>query len=169
IDAMFTFDIPPGGWSQATHAAVVEVDIETGLVHVLRYLTVGDIGRVINPAIVAGQIRGGVAQGIGSVLLEHFVYGDDGQPLTTTLLDYLAPTATDLPFIEVDHIERPEHGVDEFRGVGEGGAIGAPAALSAAIEDALGPLGVRIDDQYLPPARVLALIQAAHAEGASVA
>jgi aerobic carbon-monoxide dehydrogenase large subunit len=86
------------------------------------------------------------------------VYGDDGQPLTTTLLDYLAPTATDLPAIEVVHLERPEHREDEFRGVGEGGAIGAPAALVAAIEDALSPFGVQIDHQYLPPWRILELL-----------
>jgi carbon-monoxide dehydrogenase large subunit len=158
VEVLYTFEIPPGGWSQATHTCEVEVDIDTGMVRVLRYVVVGDCGRVINPAIVAGQIRGGIVQGIGSVLFEHFVYGDDGQPLTTTLRDYLVPTAPDVPPIEVEHLEHPDHGADEFRGVGEGGAIGAPAALSAAIEDALAPLGVRITDQFLPPARVLALI-----------
>jgi aerobic carbon-monoxide dehydrogenase large subunit len=158
LDVTFTYQIPPGGWSQATHACEIEVDIETGVVRVLRYLVVGDCGRVINPAIVKGQIRGGVAQGIGSVLLERFAYDAEGQPQTTTLLDYLVPLATDLPDIEVVHLERAEHGPDEFRGVGEGGAIGAPAALSAAIEDALAPFDVRVVDQYLPPWRVLELI-----------
>jgi carbon-monoxide dehydrogenase large subunit len=164
LEFLAAYDIPPGGWAQATHGAVVEVDVDTGIVTLLRYVTIGDIGHVINPAIVDGQIRGGVVQGIGSVLFEHFVYGEDGQPLTTTLLDYLAPTATDLPFIEVEHVQRPEHREDEFRGVGEGGAIGSPAALSAAIEDALAPLGVQVHDQHLPPSRVLALIQAAAAD-----
>jgi carbon-monoxide dehydrogenase large subunit len=155
VDVVFTYDIPPGGWSQATHACVVEVDIDTGVVRILRYLVVGDCGRVINPAVVAGQIRGGVAQGIGSVLLEQFVYDEDGQPRTTTLLDYLAPLASDLPDIEIEHLELSTHHDDEFRGVGEGGAIAAPAALVAAIEDAL---GVRVDDQYLPPWRVRELL-----------
>jgi carbon-monoxide dehydrogenase large subunit len=157
IDVSFTYDIPPGGWSQATHACVVDVDIVTGVVRVVRYLVVGDCGRVVNPAIVAGQIRGGVVQGIGSVLHERFVYDDDGQPRTTTLLDYLAPLATDVPVIEVEHLELPTHGEHEYRGVGEGGAIAAPAAVVAAIEDALSPFGVRIDEQHLPPWRICEL------------
>jgi carbon-monoxide dehydrogenase large subunit len=164
IDVTFTYDIPPGGWSQATHSCVVEVDIETGIVRVLRYLVVGDCGRIVNPAIVAGQIRGGVAQGIGSVLFERFVYDDDGQPRTTTLLDYLVPLASDLPDIEVEHLELATHGEHEFRGVGEGGAIASPAALVAAIEDALSHLGVRLDEQHLPPWRLCELMvsQAQH-------
>jgi carbon-monoxide dehydrogenase large subunit len=158
IDVSFSYDIPPGGWSQATHACTVEVDVETGVVRVLRYVVVGDCGHVVNPAIVAGQVRGGVAQGIGSVLLEQFVYDDDGQPRTTTLLDYLAPLASDLPDIEVEHLELVTHRADEFRGVGEGGAIAAPAALTSAIENALSGYGIRIEDQYLPPWRVRELI-----------
>jgi carbon-monoxide dehydrogenase large subunit len=158
IDVSFTYDIPPGGWSQATHACVVDVDTVTGVVRIVRYLVVGDCGRVVNPAIVAGQIRGGVVQGIGSVLHERFVYDDDGQPRTTTLLDYLAPLATDVPSIEVEHLDLPTHGEHEYRGVGEGGAIAAPAAVVAAIEDALSTFGVRIDDQHLPPWRICELI-----------
>jgi carbon-monoxide dehydrogenase large subunit len=158
IDVSFTYDIPPGGWSQATHVCEVDVDLDTGVARVVRYLVVGDCGRVVNPAIVAGQIRGGVVQGIGSVLFERFVYDADGQPQTTTLLDYLAPLASDVPDIEVEHLELESHGDHEYRGVGEGGAIAAPAAVVAAIEDALAPWGVRIDEQYLPPWRICELI-----------
>ena len=112
---------------------------------------------MINPAIVEGQIRGGVAQGIGGVLYEHSAYGDDGQFLAGTFMDYLVPTAMEIPHIEIEHLEpAPTHEVN-FRGVGEGGAIGAPAALTNAIEDALAPFGVRINEQYLPPSRILEL------------
>jgi carbon-monoxide dehydrogenase large subunit len=108
--------------------------------------------------VVDGQIRGGVAQGIAGVLLERVAYADDGQPLTTTLMDYLPPLATDLPTIEIEHLEQSSHGEHEYRGVGEGGAIGAPAALVAAIENALSTYDVQIGDQYLPPWRILELI-----------
>jgi aerobic carbon-monoxide dehydrogenase large subunit len=84
LDATFDFETPPGGWTQSTHVCWVDVDIETGMVHVARYLVVEDCGRMINPAVVDGQIRGGVAQGIGAVLFERFVYDDQGQPLSST-------------------------------------------------------------------------------------
>ena len=157
LEAVFDFAIPDGGWSQATHCAWVEVDLGTGRVEILRYLVVEDCGAMINPAIVEGQIRGGVAQGIAGVLYERFAYDEDGQPRTATLVDYLLPTAAEIPPIEIVHLESPPQGPVDFRGVGEGGAIGAPAALSNAIEDALAPLGVTVTDQYLPPTRILEL------------
>ena len=149
--------ITGSGWSGGTHLCQVEVDIGTGAVKILRYIVVEDCGRVINPAIVEGQIRGGVAQGIGGVLLEHSTYDDDGQFLTGSFMDYLLPTATDIPTIEIDHLETGHDGDVDFRGVGEGGAVVAPATLTNAIEDALRPLGVRITEQHLPPSRLLEL------------
>jgi carbon-monoxide dehydrogenase large subunit len=155
LEAAFDFAVPEGGWSQATHLCEVEVDGDTGLVRILRYLVVGDCGALINPAVVEGQVRGGIAQGIGGVLHEWAAYDADGQPQATTLLDYLAPGALDLPTIEVEHLQSPPQGPLDFRGVGEGGAIGAPAALVSAIADAI---GVPITERYLPPARILELM-----------
>ena len=102
----------------------------------LRYIVSEDCGVMINPAIVEGQIAGGVVQGIGGVLLEDFVYDEQGNPLTTTFLDYLLPTAADVPTIEYGHIETPASTPGDYKGVGEGGAIGAPAAVANAVNDA---------------------------------
>lgn len=161
LDATFDYETPPGGWTQSTHACVVEVDIDTGVVSIPRYVVVEDCGRMINPAVVDGQIRGGVAQGIGAVLYEHAAYDADGNFLASTFMDYLVPTACDLPAIEIEHVESDPQGDVPFRGVGEGGAIGAPAAVCNAIEDALAPFGVRILEQHLPPSRIVALVKAA--------
>jgi carbon-monoxide dehydrogenase large subunit len=149
--------ITGSGWSGGTHLCQVEVDMTTGAVKILRYLAVEDCGRVINPAIVEGQIRGGVAQGIGEVLLEHSAYDEDGQCLAGSFMDYLLPTASDIPTIEIDHLETGQDGDVDFRGVGEGGAVVAPAVLTNAIEDALTPFGVVVTEQYLPPSRLLEL------------
>jgi carbon-monoxide dehydrogenase large subunit len=118
---------------------------------------VEDCGRVINPAIVEGQVHGAVAQGIGEVLYEHAIYDDAGNCLTGTFMDYLLPTSTEIPMIEIDHLESGTEGDFEFRGVGEGGMLVAPATLTNAIEDALLPFGARVSEQYLPPHRVLEL------------
>jgi carbon-monoxide dehydrogenase large subunit len=154
LEANWAFGSGEGTWSQATHCCVVEVDTVTGKADVLRYVVVEDCGAVINPRIVDGQVSGGVVQGIGGVLLEQSGYGADGQPRASTLVDYLLPTAADVPLIEIAHLE----GAAGPRGVGEGGAIGAPAAVTNAIEDALVPLGVRVREQHLPPARIVELI-----------
>lgn len=156
IAATYDFRIPDGGgWAQATHACEVEVDTATGRVDITRYVVVEDCGTMINPAIVEGQIRGGVAQGIGGVLYEQSAYGPDGQFLASTFLDYLLPTACEVPEIEIDHVESaPTHEVN-FRGVGEGGTIGAPAALVNAIADAIAR---PVTESYLPPSRVLELL-----------
>ena len=138
---------------------MVEVDIETGLVHIDRYLVVEDCGLPVNPAIVEGQIRGGVAQAIGAVLLEHSAYGIDGQFLAGTFMDYLMPTTTVVPNFEIHHVETLPTDPDvNFRGVGEGGMIVAPACITNAIEDALAPLGVHVREQHLPPSRLLELL-----------
>jgi carbon-monoxide dehydrogenase large subunit len=149
--------ISGGGWSGGTHLCVVDVDLETGCVRILRWIAVEDCGRLINPAVVEGQIRGGIAQGIAGVLYEHSAYDGSGQPLATSFMDYLVPTAAEIPEVEIDHLETGTKDEIGFRGVGEGGSIVAPAALTNAIEDALAPLGVRIAEQYLPPTRVLEL------------
>jgi carbon-monoxide dehydrogenase large subunit len=152
------YDGGESGWSGGTHVSEVEVDVETGLVTVERYVVVEDCGLPVNPAIVEGQIRGGVAQGIGAVLLEQSVYDDAGQFMSSTFMDYLMPTTTDVPNFEIHHVETILTDPDvNFRGVGEGGMIVAPACITNAIEDALAPLGVQVREQHLPPSRILAL------------
>jgi carbon-monoxide dehydrogenase large subunit len=124
---------------------VVEIDPLTCVPKVLRYIVSEDCGRMINPAVVEGQIFGGVVQGLGGVLLEDFVYDDDGNPLTTTFVDYLLPTTTDVPHIEVGHIETDSTtNPGGYKGMGEGGAIGAHAAVANAVGDALAHLGVNV-------------------------
>ena len=152
-----TWDGGEGGWAQATHVCWVEVDLETGMVAIPRYLVVEDCGEIINPAIVDGQIRGGVAQGVGAVLYEKSVYDEEGQMVTGTFMDYLIPTVSEIPPIEIEHVQTPSDIPFNYRGVGEGGMIGAPAAITNAIEDALADCGVRIREQHLPPSRLLEL------------
>lgn len=141
-----------GGWTVACHACAVDVDPRLGTVDVVRYVVAEDCGRIVNPAVVAGQIQGGVAQGIAGVLHEQIVYVD-GQPVATTLMDYLMPTAWEVPDVELLHCSHVRHPLD-IRGVGEGGAIGAPAALTSAIEDAGRVIGLVVTDQHLPPSRL---------------
>jgi carbon-monoxide dehydrogenase large subunit len=160
LEVTESFDGGEGGWAGGTHCAIVAIDIETGSVRIERYVVVGDCGELINPAVVDGQILGGIAQGIGAVLLERSAYDpDNGQFLAGSFMDYLLPTATDIPNIEITHLETVP--LDEhvnFRGVGEGGMIVSPATLCNAIEDALEPFGVRIREQHLPPLRIMELL-----------
>ncbi len=159
LTVTLTFDGGTQGWSGGTHCCIVEVDVETGLVHFERYVVVEDCGVAVNPAIVEGQIRGGVAQAIGAVLLEKAAYDHDGQYLASTFMDYLLPDSVSVPRLEIHHVETVLTDPDvNFRGVGEGGMIVAPAAIVNAIEDALAPFGVRITEQHLPPARILELV-----------
>jgi aerobic carbon-monoxide dehydrogenase large subunit len=161
LEIIATFDGGEGGWSGGSHCAIVEVDAETGIVKVERYVVAEDCGALINPAVVEGQIRGGVAQGIGAVLLERSAYDEDGNFQSATFMDYLVPTACDVPRIEIEHLQTVPLDADvNFRGVGEGGMIVAPPTIVNAIEDALSPFGVRIFEQHLPPARILELIAA---------
>ncbi|HEY6275251.1 MAG TPA: molybdopterin cofactor-binding domain-containing protein, partial [Streptosporangiaceae bacterium] len=161
LEVEAAFDGGEGGWSGGSHCAIVEVDVETGMVTVERYVVAEDCGALINPAVVEGQIRGGVAQGIGAVLLERSAYDEDGNCQSATFMDYLVPTTCDIPRIEIEHIETVPLDTDvNFRGVGEGGMIVAPPTVVNAIEDALSPFGVRIYEQHLPPARILELIAA---------
>jgi carbon-monoxide dehydrogenase large subunit len=137
LEARESFD-PPGTFSNACHVAAVSIDPGTGEIRLCRYLVVEDCGVVINPMIVDGQVRGGVTQGVAAALLEQVRYDDEGQPGSATLMDYLAPTAAEICPIEVVHLETPSK-VSETgaKGMGEGGTIGAPAAVLNAINDAL--------------------------------
>ncbi|MGE0627155.1 MAG: xanthine dehydrogenase family protein molybdopterin-binding subunit [Hyphomicrobiaceae bacterium] len=149
-----------GTFSYAAHAAVVAVDPETGGVEILDYIVVEDGGTLVNPMIVDGQIRGGVAQGIGTCLYEEMPFDERGQPLATTLADYLLPGATTVPTIRVDHMETPSpHTEFGVKGIGEGGAIGPPAAIVSAVNDALRPTGATVADVPLTPQRVLSAIR----------
>jgi carbon-monoxide dehydrogenase large subunit len=156
------YDGGQGGWSGGTHCAIVEVDAETGLVEIERYLVAEDCGALINPAIVEGQVRGGVAQGIGAVLLERSAYDPEtAQFLAATFMDYLLPSTTEVPRIEIHHLETVPLDPDvNFRGVGEGGMIVSPPTICNAIEDALAPFGAEVREQHLPPLRILELIGA---------
>jgi carbon-monoxide dehydrogenase large subunit len=161
ISASATYD-PPGTFSNACHVAIVEVDVETGAAAVERFVVAEDAGRIINPMIVDGQIHGGVAQGIGNALLEEIVYDDSGNIRTTTLADYLPPTCREIPPIEIHHLETSsDASVTRAKGVGEGGAIGAPAAVINAINDAIAPFGASIDEMPATPQRIRAALRAA--------
>jgi len=148
-------------WVNATHVCTCEVDVTTGLVTLLRYIVSEDCGPMINPNVVEGQIAGGVAQGIGGALYEHLAYDADGNPVTTTFMDYLLPTACEVPRIEYGHIETASPGPGGYKGVGEGGAIGAPPCVVNAVADALSPLGVTITRLPLTPSAVVALLEQA--------
>ncbi|PND57334.1 xanthine dehydrogenase [Mycobacterium sp. ENV421] len=148
-------------WANATHACTCEVDVTTGRVTLTRYIVSEDVGPMINPNIVEGQIAGGTVQGIGGALLENLVYDDEGNPLSTTFVDYLLPTATEVPPIEYGHVEVPSPGVGGYKGCGEGGAIGSTPAVINAINDALAPLGVTVTTLPATPSQIVALIEAA--------
>lgn len=147
-------------YSNACHVCTVEIDTATGAVTLLRYIVSEDCGVMINPNIVEGQIAGGAVQGIGGALLEDFIYDEDGNPLTTTFLDYLLPTAADVPVIEYGHIETPASTPGNYKGVGEGGAIGAPPAVANAVNDALAQVGARVLEAPFTPARIAAALEA---------
>jgi carbon-monoxide dehydrogenase large subunit len=154
-----------GTFSYAAHAAVVAVDRETGLVEILDYVVVEDGGTLINPMIVDGQIRGGTVQGIGTGLYEASPFDAQGQPLAATMLDYLLPRACDVPNIRIEHMETPSpHTEFGMKGIGEGGAVGPPAAIVSAVNDALFCIGAEVRDLPLTPARILAAIEEAVAQ-----
>jgi aerobic carbon-monoxide dehydrogenase large subunit len=145
LSATVYFDPPGPTFSGAVHVAAVEVDAATGRVRVRRYVVVEDCGPVVNPMIVEGQVHGAVAQGIGEALQEAIVYDDAGQLLSGTLMDYALPKADDLPAFEIGHLGTPSPIMPGgVKGMGEGGTIGAPAAIANAVADAMRPRGVRI-------------------------
>jgi carbon-monoxide dehydrogenase large subunit len=158
LSSVATYD-PGGTFSNACHVALVEVDIATGGVTIERFVVVEDAGVLINPTIVEGQIHGGVAQGIANALYEKVVYDEAGNILTGSLADYLVPTMAEIPDIEIHHLETiTDASITGVKGVGEGGAIGAPGAVLNAIVDALSPFGVELFEMPVTPQRILELL-----------
>jgi carbon-monoxide dehydrogenase large subunit len=155
-----------GTFSYAAHAATVAVDPGTGLIEILDYVVVEDGGVLVNPMIVDGQIAGGTAQGIGTCLYEAMPFDAQGQPLASTMLDYILPGATEVPDIRIIHMETPSpHTEFGVKGIGEGGAVGPPAAIVSAVNDALRPLGAQVYDLPLTPDLILDAIAAANGSG----
>jgi aerobic carbon-monoxide dehydrogenase large subunit len=157
-----TYD-PPGTFSNACHVAVVAVDVDTGKVTVERLLVAEDAGLLINPMIAEGQIQGGIAQGVANALLEEVVHDELGNVLTATFADYLLPTARDLPAIDIHHLETLSNTftMTKAKGLGEGGAIGMPAAILNAVNDALAPFAVSLEELPATPQRVRATLREA--------
>ena len=154
------YEVRKATFANGTHLAEVEVDVETGQVKITRYVVAHDCGRLINPMLVDGQVRGGVVHGIGNALLERMVYDENGEPLTTNYADYLLPTAPNLPRIEIIHLESasPLNPIG-VKGAGEGGTIPAAACIISAVENALSPFHVRITEHPISPKRIVQLIR----------
>ena len=154
--------VDTGTFSYACHAVALAVDTETGAVELLDYVIAEDGGKLINPMVVDGQIYGGAAQGIGTALYEEMAYSSEGQPLASTLSDYLLPGATEVPAIRILHMETLSP-YTEFgqKGIGEGGAIAPPAAIVNAINDALSYCGVELTETPVTPRKIVAAIEAA--------
>ena len=161
LEATAAFD-PEGTFSNATHGAIVEVSPDTGGVRLVRYVVVEDCGVMINPMIVDGQVAGGVAQGIGAALFEELPFDESGQPVCGSFVDYLLPTAADLPEFEIHHLCTPTTRTPTgAKGMGEGGTIGAPATVLNAVNDALAQVGASVGRIPVRPADVVAAIAAA--------
>jgi aerobic carbon-monoxide dehydrogenase large subunit len=151
-----------GTTTSATHIVTADIDPKTFRITLGRYVVCEDCGRVINPLIVDGQVHGGVAQGIGAALYEQIVFDAHGQILTANLADYVVPAASEVPPMAVSHLDTQSPStVGGFRGMGEGGTIGAPAAIANAISDALAPLGIEITELPVTPDRLFHLLEQA--------
>src|SRR5213593_930141 len=162
LEATHAFDPPALTFSSGTHICQVEIDPETGCVTIPRYTIVEDCGRMLNPRIVEGQLHGATAQGLAGALAEEVVYAADGQNLSATFLDYAIPTASRLPAFEIEHIERPDPGTPlGMKGMAEGGVMGASAAISNAVADALAPLGLQAVRQPFTARQLAEAIRAA--------
>ena len=163
LEATFYFVPPTVTWANAAHVAMIEVEIDTGIIKLLDYVVSHDAGKLINPLLVDGQIHGGVAQGIGAALYEEIAYDQNGQLLSGSFVNYLLPGAMEVPNIKTVHLESPSPlnplGV---KGLGEGGAIAPPAAIANALADALLPFTVRVNEIPLSPNRVMELVAGAH-------
>jgi carbon-monoxide dehydrogenase large subunit len=161
------FEPPTVTWAYASHAALVEIDVATGAPRILKYVVVHDAGVLINPRLADGQIIGGVCQGIGGGLLEEVVYDENAQLLTGSLMDYLIPSASEMPPVELVHMETPsplnELGV---KGLGEGGAIAPPVVIANAVCDALRPVGFEV---FSTPLRRSKIIKALNGRSRSTA
>ena len=159
LEATATFDPAAQIFANGAHAAVVEVDAELGTVRVERFYAVEDCGTMVNPMLVEGQIRGGIVQAIGQVLLEELIYDDEGQLLTTTFMDYLVPSPAEAPPIVISHLETPSPVTPGgMKGMAESAMISAPAAIVNAVNDAIAPLGGAIVDVPITPERLLRAI-----------
>jgi carbon-monoxide dehydrogenase large subunit len=160
LSATSFYDPPSPSYAFGVHVPIVDVEPESGRITLQRYIVVHDCGTMINPAIVEGQLTGGIAQGIGGSLLEELRYSSEGQLLAANFVDYLLPTSNDVPNIEILHSETPST-MNPFgvKGVGEGGAIAPPAAIASAVENALSQLGVKITETPMTPEKILSLIK----------
>jgi len=164
LDATATYEpaISTGVFSYATHGAVVAVDPETGAVELIDFAVAEDCGTMVNPMLVEGQIRGGVAQGIGTAMCEEIPYDANGQPLAASFLDYHMPGAHELPAIKIGHLHTPASATEYgMKGMGEGGAVAPPAAIANAVRDAIAGIGAEVNETPLTAARVLAAIKRA--------
>lgn len=161
MEATGTFVPDTLTYCNGVHVVEVEVDPGTGHVQILNYVIVHDSGRLINPAIVEGQIAGGATHGLGNALFERMIYDDQGQPQTTNFGEYLLPSAPEVPFYDIVHMESPTPlnplGV---KGAGEGGTIPVTSAIASAIDDALAPFGVTVRDLPIEPSRIVSMIAA---------
>ncbi len=160
LEASEFYSPPHGSFASGVHGAIIEVDPKIGMVTFVKYAAVHDCGRVINPMVVEGQVHGGVAQGIGGAFFERLVYNEEGQLTNASFMDYLIPTAAEIPSIQVDHVETPSPlnplGV---KGAGEAGVIPVPALFASAIDNALLPFGIRVREMPLHPCRLYELLQ----------
>jgi len=162
LAATKTYDPVFGTTTSATHIAAVEIDPETYEIRIDHFAVAEDCGKIVNPLIVDGQVQGGVAQGVGAALYEEVVYDEQGQMQTASLVDYLVPSACEIPSMKLVHLESVSPTtLGGFRGMGEGGTIGAPAAIANAVTDALSPLGIEINELPVTPERIFRLIEAA--------
>jgi carbon-monoxide dehydrogenase large subunit len=159
LEAQYRYTPPPMTFASAAHACVVEVDIETGFVTILRWITSEDCGTIINPAIVEGQIAGGLAQAIGMVMLEEISFDARGNPTAATFKDYQLPAISNVPDFEFVSAATPSHSIGGFRGAGEGGAIIGPPTLINAIADALSPFGAMSYDLPITPSKILSILE----------
>jgi carbon-monoxide dehydrogenase large subunit len=165
LEATHAFDPPALTFSSGTHVCEVEIDRETGRLTITRYLVVEDCGRMLNPKVVEGQLHGATAQGLAGALFEEIVYGANGQNLCGTFLDYALPTAARLPAFEVEHLERPDPNTPlGMKGMAEGGTMGASAAISNAVADALAPLGLDAGRQPFTARRIAEVFRRAGLE-----
>jgi carbon-monoxide dehydrogenase large subunit len=162
LEASYVFDPSNFSWPSGTHIAVLEVDTETGSVDLLRYIAVDDVGKVVNPAVVDGQIHGGVAQGIAQALFEEAVYDEDGNLVTGTMVNYMVPSAAELPSYELGRTETPSPSNPlGVKGVGETGTIASTAAVMNAVVDALSAYGITNLEMPATPERVWRAIEEA--------
>ena len=163
LEATYVYDPANFTTAYGTHVAVVDVDVQTGKIDWVKYVVVDDAGTIINPLLVEGQIHGALAQGLGGAILEEFVYDEEtGQLLSSSLMDYLLPSFTDLPDFEIHHLETPSpHTEGGFKGMGEAGCFPAGAVVANAVTDALSDLGIEVDETPVTPARLWGLINAA--------